>query len=352
MGKWHESDDDPLQPDEGYWQALLQQGEWASSSAPPIVLGADGGGRLNGAAPDGNWHEAAEIFNSGEVVQLPVVGFNRGGLLVNWRGLRGFVPASHLVGFPTYLGEEERRQELARRVGSELSARVIELDLESRRLVFSERAASSEAQRKEQVLAEIHAGEVRHGYVTNVCDFGVFVDLGGVEGLMHISEISWGRVSHPGDVLRSGQAVSVYVMSVDPRQGRVALSLKRLQPDPWVAVEDRYHVGQIIEGRVTNVVNFGAFVCIEEGLEGLIHISQLAEGSFLHPRSVVREGETVRARILSIDGSQRRLALSLRELSPEREASDQPAAEHGASAGVAYDAYDAYDSGYRQSVQA
>jgi small subunit ribosomal protein S1 len=313
MGKWSEVDD-PVHPDEGYWQAVLQQGEWADGTAPRIVLPVDPALRLEATDEgDADWDDLEELYDAGTVVNLPIVGYNRGGLLVAYNEARGFIPASHLVGFPGYLGEEERRHELARRVGSEIAVRVIELDCDCHRLVFSERAASGEAARKQQLFGEIKAGDVREGYVTNVCDFGVFVDLGGIEGLMHISEISWGRVGHPGDVLTSGQSVHVYVMSVDPQQGRIALSLKRLTPDPWASVEERYKVGEIVEGRVTNVVNFGAFVCLEEGLEGLIHISQLAEGSFLHPRNVVREGEMVRARILSIDGAQRRLALSLRE---------------------------------------
>jgi len=332
MGKWHDPLADPTVPDEGYWQAVLQQGDWADSSAPPITV-APAAGTAPAEPPaaagfhetDADWQAATDMYQSGDTLRLPVVGYNRGGLLVAYNTLRGFVPASHLVGFPSYLGEEERRQELARRVGGDLVLRVIELDCDCKRIVFSERAASSEAARKQQLLNEVRPGEVRQGYVTNVCDFGVFVDLGGVEGLMHISEISWGRVNHPGDVLHSGQLVNVYIMSVDPRAGRIALSLKRLLPDPWATVEDRYRVGQTVEGRVTNVVNFGAFVCIEEGLEGLIHISQLAEGNFLHPRSVVHEGETVHARILSIDGGNRRLALSLRE--PGAEMAESIAAE-------------------------
>jgi len=148
--------------------------------------------------------------------------------------------------------------------------------------------------------------------VTNLCDFGAFVDLGGVEGLIHISELSWGRVEHPRDVLRRGERVKVYVIDVQPEQGRIALSLKRLQPDPWATMAQRYRVRQIVEGVITNVVDFGAFARVEEGLEGLIHISELAEGNFLHPRNVVREGE--RVRVLSVDGSSRRLSLSLRRL--------------------------------------
>jgi small subunit ribosomal protein S1 len=150
------------------------------------------------------------------------------------------------------------------------------------------------------------------GLVTNICDFGAFVDLGGVEGLVHISELSWGRVEHPGEVLRKGQHINAYVMSVDKEAGRIALSLKRLLPDPWVTVEERYRIGQQVVGEVTSVVDFGAFASLEEGLEGLIHISELAEGHFLHPRNVVREGEQVKVQILNIDSDARRIGLSLR----------------------------------------
>jgi small subunit ribosomal protein S1 len=141
----------------------------------------------------------------------------------------------------------------------------------------------------------------------------VFIDLGGLEGLIHISELSWGRVSHPRDILTRGDTVRVYVMEVNREQGRVALSLKRMQPDPWETVEQRYKIGQVVEGLITNVVDFGAFACVEDGLEGLIHVSELAEGSFLHPRNVVKEGDRVRARILNINGQARRLGLSLRQ---------------------------------------
>ncbi len=201
---------------------------------------------------------------------------------------------------------------LASRVGTFVNLRVIEMDREQNRLILSERAAQVEPGTRATVLNSIQAGEVCTGTVTNLCDFGVFVDLGGVEGLIHISELSWGRVGHPSDVLERGDTIRVYVMSVDPDEERIALSLKRLHPDPWQTVEQRYQVGQIVEGEITNVVDFGAFACIEEGLEGLIHVSELAEGHFLHPRNVVQEGEIVRARILNIDGNARRLGLSLR----------------------------------------
>jgi small subunit ribosomal protein S1 len=149
--------------------------------------------------------------------------------------------------------------------------------------------------------------------VTNLCSFGAFVDLGGLEGLVHVSELSWGRVNHPSDILDKNQPVDVYVLNVNRDRGRVGLSIKRLQPDPWQSVEDHYHTGQTVEGVITHVVDFGAFARIEDGLEGLIHVSELAEGNFVHPRNVVQEGETVVARILNIDSERRRIGLSIRQ---------------------------------------
>lgn len=258
-----------------------------------------------------DWRRAEVGFEKGQDYDLEVTGYNRGGLLVRFYSLTGFVPASHLAG-PSYLVNEARRQEmLSARVDSTLRARVIELDRERSRLILSERAAQ-EAHRPDDALARLRADDTCSGVVSNICHFGVFVDLGGVEGLIHISELSWGRVGHPEEVVNPGQQVTVYVMDVDRPNRKVALSLKRMTPDPWNRVEDRYHIGQLVEGVVTNVVGFGAFVRLEEGLEGLIHISELAEGSFLHPRNVVQENSVVTVRVLSIDPDNRRLALSLR----------------------------------------
>jgi small subunit ribosomal protein S1 len=252
------------------------------------------------------------------------VGYNRGGLLVDWQDLRGFVPASHLVGLAPVMDEESRKAEFARRVGWNLCVKVIEVDRTQGRLILSERATSSEESRREALWEDLCEGAVRRGYVTNVCAFGAFVDLGGLEGLVHISEISWGRVNHPGDVLKSGDPVEVFVISVDRAAKRVALSLKRLRPDPWATVRERYQLGQLVTGTITNVVSFGAFMRVEDGVEGLIHVSELAEGHFLHPRNVVKEGDEVTARVLNIDSHQRRLGLSLRKvveaLAPETQA--------------------------------
>jgi small subunit ribosomal protein S1 len=268
--------------------------------------------------PQADWESARQLFESDGTIELEVSGFNRGGLLVGWNSLRGFVPASHLMNFPNEAPEIERKTALAERVGDRLLLKVIEFDPSKGRIVFSERAARSGPGSRQQLLQQLKAGDRATGTITNVCDFGAFVDLGGIEGLIHVSEVSWNRVAHPRDVLKVNQTVEVLVLSVDRGQARVALSLKRLRPDPWASVEQRYSVGQIIEGQITNVVNFGAFIALEDGLEGLIHVSELAEGNFLHPRNVVNEGESVQAKIISIDGGSRRLSLSLRRLMVEQ----------------------------------
>jgi len=311
--------------DEDYWAALLEQGEIVPSatlaaepqgSAEPAVESAPAGPvQVGGNAPDdGNaWSAAQLAMEKGDLFSLTISGANRGGLLVEWNGLQGFVPASHLRVMLRNMDQQERMSELASRVGDSLTVRLIEVDPGQRRLVFSERTASSETRASSPVLSRLSPGHVCHGVISNVTSFGAFVDLGGVEGLIHISEISWDRVRHPSDVLAPGQDVEVYVMGVNPDQERIALSLKRLRPNPWSLAGANYQVGQILEGTVTNVVSFGAFVRIEEGLEGLIHVTELAEGNFLHPRNVVREGDTVKVRVLNIDTANHRLGLSLRQ---------------------------------------
>jgi small subunit ribosomal protein S1 len=260
-----------------------------------------------------DWQWIQESLANNKTVDGKVTGCNRGGLLVELNNLQGFVPISHLAGFPRYMDIEERRAELASRIGERLSLRVIEADREKDRLILSERQLTPRGRSASDVWDKICEGDVCRGRVTNLCSFGAFVDLGGVEGLIHISEMSWGRVTHPRDVLQSGHEVEVYILGVDRERQRIALSLRRLQPDPWSLVEERYKVGQLVEGTITNVVSFGAFARIEEGLEGLIHISELAEGDFLHPRNVVREGDRVTVRILGIDSARHRLRLSLRQ---------------------------------------
>jgi small subunit ribosomal protein S1 len=316
--------------DEGYWAALLREGEFSEPS--PTEVEPDSASSYHNAngifssmdaqndheRQQDDWDQIGQIMARDETIELTVAGYNRGGLLVEWRSLRGFVPASQLVDYVPPMpnggiGRDLRRGGgLAGRVGQALRLRVIELSQEQNRLILSERAARAQPGERADLLLRLRPGDVVSGSVTNLCDFGAFVDLGGLEGLIHISELSWGRVGHPNDILRRGTLLRVYVLEVNRDAGRVALSLKRMHPDPWETVGERYEIGQFVQGIVTNVVDFGAFARIEEGLEGLIHVSELAEGHFLHPRNVVSEGQTIVARILSIDGRARRLGLSLR----------------------------------------
>jgi small subunit ribosomal protein S1 len=302
--------------EEAYWLALIQDEEASEAAPAPNGRSRPPIGEAGGAARpiDVLWSSAQRACDADEPLTVEVTGFNRGGLLVDWQGLHGFVPSSHLIGMPAVNDEDQRKVEFGKRVGLHVHGKIIELDRARGRFVLSERLAYNDRTRLEMLMTEMQPGQKRCGVVTTVCDFGVFIDLGGLEGLAHISEISWGRINHPGDVLRSGQNVDVYVMNVDRAQRRVALSVKRLQPDPWATVAARYEIGQIVEGLVTTVVDFGAFVRLEEGVEGLIHISELAEGNFLHPRNVVSESEMVQVKVLNVDVAHRRLGLSLRQV--------------------------------------
>jgi small subunit ribosomal protein S1 len=254
------------------------------------------------------------LYESDDTVDLPVVGFNRGGLLVEARSLRGFVPVSHLVDVEQSSDDVQRHEVMESLVGDSICLKVIEFDPERGRLVFSQRAAQAGPGKRIELLESLEAGQRITGKVTNITAFGVFVDLGGVEGLVHVSELSWGRVRHPSDVVRCGQSLEVVVLSIDREQVRVALSLKELLPDPWKTVEERFEVGDIVDGVVTNVVKFGAFVGIEEGLEGLIHVSELGDEHYPDPGAVLADGDQVRVRIIHIDAAARRLGLSLREV--------------------------------------
>lgn len=316
-------------PSEDYWMALMTQGEFAASPAPeaepeeiweglgmgrghPIPM--PGPWDLEGGEPD--WREARALLESGQTLTVTVVGYNRGGLIVQAERLpRGFIPASHLLQFPNALNGPSRKSALARYVGQTLQVRVIEVDEVGGRFVLSERLAHQDQARIDALLAELRPGEVRRGTVTKVTVFGAFVDLGGFEGLLHLSEMSWGRVTDPGAIVQVGQELEVLVLDVLPEERRVQLSLKRLKPDPWETVAQRYRVGQVVEGVVTTVTHFGAFVQLEEGVEGLLHVSEFGDAEVNHPREIVREGQRLQVRIVNIDPAARRIGLSRRGLS-------------------------------------
>ena len=318
-----------MKVDDGYWAALFRMEESFVADEPAASDAAEAmepepaaeatpdatpsrALSLPSPPPGDPWQIAQEMMTADRTLHLRVVGYNKGGLLVYWNGIQGFVPASQLIDFPQFHVPRERLQALSAWQDRELHLKIIEVNRGNSRLIFSERATLVAAEQREVLLLGVEQGERRRGIVTNLTDFGAFVDLGGLEGLIHISEISWSRVTHPSALLRPGQEVEVLVLSVDKAAERVALSMKRLHADPWQEVESRYRPGQLVTGVVGNVTTYGAFVILEEELEGLIHISELAEGRFLHPRDVVRTGETVTARVLSVDGRHKRLALSLR----------------------------------------
>ncbi len=307
--------------DDGYWQSLLRDAELAETPAPRTGSDespADSEGRpVSPNLVDGAWQWAQEVFRQDESVDGIVTSFNRGGLLVrvpcpNGGDLPGFVPASHMVGLTRWVTDQDRVNQLGGRVGEQLRLKVIELNREQNRFILSERLAMGRQKDGERLLQTLKVGDSVKGKVNHLTEFGAFVDLGGIDGLIHVSEISWERVSHPKDILRLGQEVLVQVISIDAPKRRIQLSIKRLRPDPWIAAAQKYQVGQLIDGVITNVTDFGAFAKVDDGLEGLIHASELAEGDFLHPRAVVHEGDHVQARIVSIDSARHRLALTLR----------------------------------------
>lgn len=300
--------------DEGYWQALLSDEEYGGAVVD--VKSSTGEEALDHAAGSqpgvGHWQAVQEAMERGDVLELPVLEYNRGGIVVGWNGLYGFVPASQLLSLPPAPSEKERYAALQRLVGTNLRLKVIEVYPEQNRIVLSERATCYDESGRRELLESISPGDVCQGVVSKLCPFGAFVDLGGLEGLVHISELSWGRIDSPDEVLEVGQPVKVYVLDVNRERGRVRLSIKRLHHDPWLSVKERYRVGQMVEGVVTHVVDFGAFVRVEDGLEALLHASEIAGDGFVHPREVLQEGDRVNACVIALDSERRRMGLSLR----------------------------------------
>lgn len=332
--------------DDGYWNALFQMEDVFAREETPALLDIPISFETAEASPSASsdngqygapqsaptpietppvvdpWEFAQQCLTEDQIIELEVIGHNKGGLLVQWNDIQGFVPASQLIDFPQFHIARERYQMLGEWHGRVLRLKIIEVTPSNSRLIFSERATLVAADERADLLNGVRPGDRRTGSVTNLTDFGAFIDLGGVEGLVHISEISWSRVVHPSALLRQGQAVEVLVLSVDQAAARLALSIKRLRPDPWATAETRYKPGQLVPGTVGNITTYGAFIILAEELEGLVHISELAEGIFMHPRDVVHTGERVTARVLTVDPHNKRIALSLRGVG------NDPAAGH------------------------
>jgi small subunit ribosomal protein S1 len=279
---------------------------------------------LKRANTERQWRIAEEQYKNGELLKARVTDYNKGGLIVDVAGIRGFVPISQILN----LKREEvaaggENQETAAKLQSmkdkELQLKIIEVNRARNRLILSERLAVQEwrTRRREELLDELRSGEVRRGVVSNLANFGAFVDLGGADGLVHISQLAWSRVNHPSEVLHVGQEVEVQVLSVDKDKKKIALSIKRAEVDPWTTVEKRYTLGQVVTGVVTKIAPFGAFARIEDGIEGLIHHSELSPGT--DPKAILHEGAQLQLRILRIDAERRRLRLSLRQTEEAKE---------------------------------
>ena len=282
---------------------------------------------IDRALGETGWRELEQCLEDNETVEGSILGFNKGGAIVDVRKVQGFVPMSQLVSVPRDIfrdrseteedpeAEARRMERQAEETGKTLQLKILEINRSRNRAIFSERQAVQEWRdaQKARLVQELQVGEVRKGVVTGISSFGAFVDLGGADGLVHISEMSWGPVGRPEDVVSIGDQLDVFVLRVDVENKKIALSLRRLEPEPWETIHERLHVDDIVDAQITKLTNFGAFARVEGNIEGLIHISELSDRVIGHPREVVQEGEDVKLKVLRIEPERRRLGLSLKQ---------------------------------------
>ena len=304
--------------DEGWWESVLAEERQHTSPRPPQGIAkpktipqpkAEVPHPAEPPQPD--WEALKDLYANDRIITMKVTGHNRGGLLVENDGLSGFIPFSHLIELAGREHETDRDMSLETYLGKILSVKVIECVPEEGRVVFSERAALAEPGKRAELFHNLQQGSRVKGAVTNITDFGVFVDLGGVEGLIHISELSWGRVSHPNQIVRLSEEIEVQVLDISPERCRVALSLKRLASNPWDRAATDFSVGTIHNAVITSVMSYGAFARIEAGVEGLIHGSEMVLGPNQTPRDILFEGQELQVRILHLDAAHQRMGLSL-----------------------------------------
>lgn len=307
MDENHLAIDDIPEIDDGWWESILAEEENKQFNSKPNTAS------RRSKRPDKNlnWERALDIFDNDQIIQMSVTNFNKGGLLVSHIDIHGFIPCSHLVDLSPNLSNEERERSLAAYVGKSINLKIIECSPVDGRLVFSERAARTESGRRTELMEGLQVGAIVRGDVTNITDFGAFIDLGGVEGLIHISELSWGRVDHPSKILNIGQELNVLILEVHPDKCRVALSLKRLTSNPWMGIESKYQENQVIPGEITSLTSYGAFARVDEGVEGLIHSSEIPNINDMKIKDLLTPGDKILVRILKVDISRQRLGLSL-----------------------------------------
>ncbi len=277
---------------------------------------------LKRALEEQDWLDAEEYMKDAKLYESKVTGFNKGGLIVKFGKLRGFVPASQISRERQMRSSGETPdQRWSKMVGEDIAVKVIEVDRGRNRLILSERAAAKEvrSQRRQDLLTTLAVGQVHSGRVISLADFGAFVDLGGADGLIHLSELSWEHVTHPKEVLNVGDEVKVEIINIDPERQRIGLSRKKVLEDPWVSVANQYKPGQLVQGTITKMTKFGAFARLVDRpeIEGLIHISELSDRRIAHPREAVEENQVVTLRVIRVESDRRRLALSLKQATSE-----------------------------------
>jgi len=304
--------------DEGWWESVLAEERQHTPPRPaqglmkPKLVShskTEAVPVAESLPPD--WDMLKDLYAKDRIIAMKVTGHNRGGLLVENDGISGFIPFSHLIELAGREHETDRDLSLESYVGKILNVKVIECVPEDGRVVFSERAALAEPGKRAELFDNLQQGSRVTGVVTNITDFGVFVDLGGVEGLIHISELSWGRVSHPNHIVKLSEEINVQVLDISAERCRVALSLKRLTPNPWEHAATEFPIGTIHNAVITSVMSYGAFARIEAGVEGLIHGSEMVLGPNQTPRDILSEGQSLQVRILHLDAGHQRMGLSL-----------------------------------------
>lgn len=289
--------------DEGWWESVLAHEEYLTTPNHGYIK--DESKKISI-----NWNHVKELYQQDEIVRLNVTGHNRGGLLVENEDLYGFVPFSHLIEF---CQKENAEIDFEAYVGKTINLKIIECAPQDDRVVFSERAATTESGKRTKLFGSLCEGKVVQGVVTNITDFGAFIDLGGAEGLIHISELSWGRVTHPSQILKIGNTIEAQVLGLSAERCRVALSLKRLKPNPWLNAEENLPIGSIHSATISCMLTYGVFAkLVEFEMEGLIHVSEIpqAEGKSLN--EVFQPGQTVQVKVITLDSKHHRLGLSMR----------------------------------------
>lgn len=296
------------QMDEGWWSSVLgDEGNYDGDEDHQ-----DRTQDYNFNMENVDWDYVQSLYEKDAVIELTAYGYNRGGLLVDGKEIQGFVPLSHLTKLAGVEDEEERFASLTKYLDTTLQLKVIECNAIQRRIVFSERAAEAGEGQRKSLFSNLEPGDITTGKITNITNFGVFVDLGGVEGLIHISELSWGRVQSAAEYVTINDEIEVKVLQINEKNGRIALSLKQLRPNPWISISQKYHIGDHTSAVITSVTHFGAFARLPEGIEGLIHISSLSK--YTHAQNVhdsISPGEQVTVKIIHIDTDRHRLGLGL-----------------------------------------